>query len=111
LRQEIPGAEGEVDIIEFDYTFYTDTGEGEIETSEIELPSTATVLTAVHRETGMVNNSVVVRKEIWPYAVARFGKFLTELKRFVSIILRGDSEPALQSFLTALAQRVRKALR
>ena len=74
--------EGDVEIIDFDYTFYTDTGEGEIETSEIELPSAATVLTAVHRKTGMVNNSVVVRKGIWPYAVALFGKFLTELKRF-----------------------------
>ena len=90
------------EVIEFDYTYYKSSGDDTLNTVEVTEADTATVLTGVHRRTGFIETTVVIRQGAWPFATAlmvRFGKMLRPLK---GLQLKGDSEPALPSLLRTI---------
>ena len=87
--------------IEFDYTYWSETGFKVVDGIE----SAACSITGIDRKTSMPATTIVQKKGIWAYAVALVVNYVLKLGR-QSYVLRGDGEFALQAFLRAVAEQL-----
>lgn len=86
---------------EIDYTYYSHQG---FNYSKEERPGAACVATMVHRQSGAVCASVVLRKGVWPYMVELLVQFVRWIQK-QTFRVRGDGEPALQQLIKVVSKQ------
>ena len=94
-----------VSKFEFDYTYFSQAG---YEVSKESRERAACVLTGVHRQSATLMATVVLRKGVWPFAVAVCAAFVKSC-RVKEAELRGDPEHALRDLLEAVCAKLRES--